>query len=543
MRFSLLYFCCFINIVFIWGQAQQTVGLFQNEDLASDAYTLFSNNQTIYLIDQCGFVVNTWESDFDPGLSSYLLKNGTLLRTAKIDGFFNGSGIAGQFELFDWEGALIWNFEYLADNIQAHHDIEPLPNGNFLAIVWERISEAEAKQNGRKYDGEVWSEKVIEIEMIGNQRANIVWEWRLWDHLIQDYDATKSNFGTVAEHPGLVDLNYIGQGQISNGDWVHFNAIAYNPELDQIALSARHISEIWIIDHSTTTAEAKTSTGGNANRGGDLLYRYGNPQVYQRGTASDQRFFKQHDVRWAPEDSPFAGHLMVFNNRKTDTTSSIEIWNPPLNSDSSYDLRSQSAYGPASVAWEYTSPDFYSSILSGAHFLPNGNLFITEGINGRFFEITAEREKVWEYLNPSGRTGAITVQGEATHRNDVFRATKYPIDYSAFSGKDMSSGIPIEWDPLESDCDTSRSSFVPSVIELEVVLLQNPVQEVLSLNANFSDRNIQLVLTDIAGRQLVEQSLEVGKNEVPVAHLASGIYFLRVIAQGQLYEVYKILKV
>lgn len=522
---------------------QQTVGLFQNDDSAMDGYTLFGNNQITYLIDECGNVVKIWKSDHDPGLSSYLLKNGNLLRTGRIDGFFNGAGIGGQFELFNWEGDLIWNFEYLEDDIQAHHDIEPLPNGNFLFIAWERISEEEAQSYGRKYEGEVWSEKIIEMEIVGTEQANIVWEWRLWDHLIQDYDSTKNNFGVVSEHPELVDLNYIGAGERTNGDWAHLNGISYNEDLDQIALSARHFSEIWIIDHSTSTEEAQTSSGGNANRGGDLLYRYGNPNTYQRGTDEDQVFFKQHDVRWVPKGYPQEGNLMVYNNIKSALMSSVEVWNPPLNSDGTYTLNNNEAFGPTAPNLTYTTPSFFSRILSGAHFLPNGNLFVTEGITGRFLEISPEEEKVWEYINPAGRDGSIIVQGEPLFRNDVFRATKYPVDYEAFEGKILEPGIPIEQNPIDIGCVASTPPPIPPVSdELEIKILGNPILDVLKFETNFSDPEIKIALTDVLGKTIIEQPLDIRENKLEVSNLAAGVYLLYFINDKKIYEVFKICK-
>ncbi len=64
----------------------QTVGLFVNGEKSFDGYTLFAPNfsKITYLIDMEGKVVHTWESDYWPGQSAYLLENGNLLRTAHL---------------------------------------------------------------------------------------------------------------------------------------------------------------------------------------------------------------------------------------------------------------------------------------------------------------------------------------------------------------------------------------------------------------------------------------------------------------------------
>ena len=93
--------------------------------------------------------------------------------------------------------------------------------------------------------------------------GQIVWEWHIWDHLIQDHDSSKDNFGVISNHPELIDINMIsatggGPPGMNSGDWFHINGIDYNADLDQIAFSSRHASEVYIIDHSTTTSEAAT---------------------------------------------------------------------------------------------------------------------------------------------------------------------------------------------------------------------------------------------------------------------------------------------
>ena len=474
------------NTIIIWliffsniCPAQQTVGLFLNTPAAQNGYTLFGNNETTYLIDNCGFKINTWESDYKPGLGIYLLENGNLLRTAKTAGEFSGGGLGGRFELFNWEGDLIWSFKYADNNYHTHHDIAPLPNGHFLAIAWEKHSQSEAQQNGRQYNGEVWSERIVEIEMVGNEQANIVWEWRLWDHLVQDHDSGQLNFGTISQHPELVDINYIGEDSNTEGDWIHFNAIHYNEALDQIAISSRNFSEIWIIDHSTSTAEAASHSGGNAGKGGDILYRFGNPYAYKRGTADDQLFFQQHDVRWTKNGQ----QLMVFNNNFSAGKSAVQIWTPPLNGYN-YTIENNEPFGPDFFDWEFSENGFFSKNMSGAQELENGNILICEADDGHLFEFTKEKELVWEYINPVNQNGFPVSQGGTPLFNDLFRATKYTEDYPAFIGKDLTPGLPIEINPLPSDCEIYLTEINEMILNHfnEIKILENPVHVLIMLN-------------------------------------------------------------
>ena len=176
----------------------QTMGLFTYEDNAYDAYTLFTPNETTYLIDNCGRIINTWTSNYKSGNSVYLLDDGTLLRTARIQStIFTGGGIGGRIEKFDWNNNLLWYYDFANNLYHQHHDIEPLPNGNILVLCWEYKSFNEAVLNGRNpnsmADNELWSTYILEVEPVGMNDINIIWEWRLWDHLVQDFDSTKLN--------------------------------------------------------------------------------------------------------------------------------------------------------------------------------------------------------------------------------------------------------------------------------------------------------------------------------------------------------------
>ena len=288
--------------------------------------------------------------------------------------------------------------------------------------------------------------KSLKSKKTGKTTGEIVWEWHVWDHLIQEYDPQKENYGKVAEHPELIHINPIewmidiseedidqlkalgyisgssdsdsddhhggpGGGNMFNpmhGDFNHTNAVSYNPELDQIALSVLGFSEIWVIDHSTTTKEAAGHTGGKRGKGGDLLYRWGNPMAYGAGILEDQQLFSQHDVQWIKPGLPGAGHLLVYNNGRGrfegDYSSADEIV-PPLDEEGNYIREPGEPFGPDLPIWTYSAPnksDLYSPFLSSVQRLGNGNTLICSGNNGDVIEVTADGEKVWNYLVSSG---------------------------------------------------------------------------------------------------------------------------------------------
>lgn len=544
LRMLSLFVCL---LVFGFLSAQQTVGLFQNNPEAYNGYTLFSNTETTYLIDNCGDVVHTWQSDYPPGNSLYLLENGNLLRTARITGAFSGGGIGGRIELFSWEGNLLWAYEHASFDYHHHHDIEPLPNGNFLLVAWERMTEEEAVANGRNSatitgDG-IWPEQIVEIEMVGTSGANWVWEWHLRDHLVQDFDETKENFGIVADHPELVNFNYPPED--NNADWNHVNGFSYNEELDQIAISAHSFDEIWIIDHSTTSEEAAGHTGGNAGRGGDLLYRWGNPLAYNQGTAMDQTLFNQHDVRWLPEGHPFAQQLMVFNNQKFGNQSAIDIWQPPLNNDSGYDLTVGETYGPTELTWTYTRPELYSVRISGAQPLPNNNILICEGNSGEFTEVTLEEETVWRYINPVSRINGPISQGSNSAGNDTFRATRYGAGYGAFEGRDLTPGVPIELNPLNDDCEIFITTNVTvENIPTDIRIINTLVNEILWIE-NLNNRYLEIKVYDLLGNLVMRASSDNLEIEMEMGSLSSGVYFVRVddVRTGVWWDLGRVVKI
>ncbi len=453
-----------------------TVGLIINDTTNSfNGYTLFAPNfnNNSYLIDNNGNLINSWASSYLPGLSTYLLENGKMLRAGKIVGnhFSNTGGAGGIVQIFDWDGTINWEYKYASPIHQSHHDIRMLPNGNVLMIAWELKTRAEAIAAGRGStlfsSNELWPDHIIEVQPSGADSGIIVWEWHVWDHLIQDIDSTKPNYGIVADHPELININFIGLESTTAADWIHLNSIDYNQKLDQIVISSREFDEIWIIDHNTTISEAAGHTGGLRGRGGDLLFRWGNPYAYNRGTEDNHVYFGQHNVNWISDSLSGSADIMVFNNglgRNEGDYSSIDQITPEFDTISGvYQLHGDSTYKPSFLTWTYTSvpvDSFFSPYISGATRQPNGNTLICSGWNGTFFEVTPAGETVWKYINPVIASGPMT-QGDTIlgigfldgKQNMVFRVYRYAPDYPGLAGQDLTPQDPIEIYPSGVFCE------------------------------------------------------------------------------------------
>ncbi len=495
----------------LFAQSQPPRGLVQADPEAGDGYTLIAPLRSgyTYLLNRQGEPVHRWKSDMPPGNAVYLLEDGDLLRAcrARETAGFHGGGIGGHLQRYDWDGNLVWDYPMADENLCQHHDVEPLPNGNVLVIAWERVSRADAIAAGFAPDAigdEIWLDQVLEVKPEGATGGRVVWRWRTLDHLVQQRSKDAANYGRVAESPGRINcdhnsrgnapgpaelarlrgLGYVGgdeeepdeappergqdRGRGGGADWQHVNAISYNAELDQIALSVHRFNEVWIIDHAISTEQA-------AGPRGDLLYRWGNPQAYAAGRRSDQRLFSQHDVRWVRTDAG-EWELSVYNNganRPGGNYSSVERIRLPRDARGAYRI-TDGRFGPDEPTWRYAGTEkerFYSSHISGAEQLPGGNMLVCVGESGRVFEVTPDGRIVWDYRNPHGgdlredRRGPDRRRGgppsDRARRgpppdgrggpppggpggrrgpgegNALFRAQRYPADYPGLAGRTL----------------------------------------------------------------------------------------------------------
>jgi hypothetical protein len=479
---------------------------------ASPGYTLFSpfRGKNTYLIDMQGNVVHYWpypEGWSTPGREAVekharLLRDGTLFRGAINRSAAGGSG--ARYHQYSWDGELLWEHVEEREGYNPHHDFvviwnPKLEQRTLLYLATRQKTHDEVLALGadpsRSEDYGSNPDGIVEVDMNGN----VIWEWNISDHVVQDLDPSLPNYGVIRESPGKMDINFADNG--ISGDWIHANSMDYNETLDHIVINNSTHSESYVIDHGATfvPGDPEASVALAASDAGDFLYRWGNPCVYDSGRCPSvsrdgrtinhghQQVFFTHDVQWITEQEtwtgeplPGEGNMLIFDNgaRRLDTTySSIIEFNPydgPMK-NGVYVPETRAGYGPGpaapgggmgmgmgmgggalvsnQVVWKYQSAlpnSFYSQYISSAQRLPNGNTLINSGAKGHFFEVTRDREVVWEYINPVGdRTGdeygihKIMTDSVGRTFNSVFKVVRYPLDYPGLDGKDLTPKGPI----------------------------------------------------------------------------------------------------
>lgn len=418
-------------------------------------YTFFAGSRVFtdtFLIDMDGNLVHTWPSEYKASMASYLLDDGAILHPANdpnIVSFVSKGkgGRGGRIERIAWDGTLEWSYKIGNTDFIQHHDIEPMPNGNVLAIVWERHTRGEAIAAGRDpclIGDLLWSDTILEIEPVGATGGNVVWSWVAWDHLVQNYDANMANYGDPCAYPGRIDINFPVGSKAE--DWLHMNAVAYNADLDQIVVSPRRYSEVWVISHAPGAS-------------GELMYRWGNPQAYGRGTAADEILDGPHNAQWIPEGTPGAGNMTVFNNARNRGYSSVDEWELPWDANTgTYYLAPGAAYGPNALTWTCDNIDgeqFSQRSMGGFQRLPNGNNLICLPPNGQFIETDETCSTVWSYSHTVAPESIFKATRIDPHDPRLAGRLDCPRDLTAFSAEwlrtnceanDHCNGVDCNWD-------------------------------------------------------------------------------------------------
>jgi outer membrane protein assembly factor BamB len=331
----------------------------------------------------------------------------------------------------DWNGKEVWRFDH-TEQVQTkdgktvwaarqHHDwqregspvgyfapgAEPLAtSGRTLILTHKNVTKPEIT------DKLLEDDHIIEVSWSGK----ILWDWLASDHIDElgfSEDARNAIYRSVPLNKDR-----------GSADWLHMNAMSYvgpnhwfeagderfNPE--NILFSSRNANIIGIIDRS-----------------GAIVWRLGPDYRQSEAQAKIGQLIGQHDPHIIPEGLPGAGNLLVFDNGGA---AGYGFANPaaPAGQDSLRRFNSRVLeINPVTLekVWEYSIPGteqfrFFSQYVSAAQRLPNGNTMITEGADGRIFELDPEGEIVWEYVSPY-------FGSKVTNRNMMFRAYRVPYEW------------------------------------------------------------------------------------------------------------------
>lgn len=411
---------------------------------AATGYTLFEQGGSAYLINNCGEWVNKWNF-ISPKYHAKLLPNGHLIYI---------EWVSNKLIERAWDGSIVNELEVMDKTITLDYEVIVLPNDNYLCIARKEWSQAQFDSIGYIDNAAGFPQEVDVVVELDRTTGEVVWLWNTADHVIQDEDPMLPNFGNVKNNPQRLDM-----AGISPYDWPEeffmINGMDYNADLDQIVVSLRKAGEIAIIDHSTTLAEAASSSGGNSGKGGDLLYRWGNPKNYDRGTEADQYLFYQHNPNWI-QHGEHAGKIIMYNNglnrpgvsyyERYSTVPIIAL--PAMSAGGNYALGTDEPYWPLTPNEDYskitTNHDFYSNYTSAAKVLPNGNILISVGGDSEIFELKPNGAEVWRYHLPGDPF--------------LFRVEKYAPDYPAFIDKELEPMGTLEDPPSTVPCNLNTAT-------------------------------------------------------------------------------------
>ena len=453
--------------------------IYWDTNQTDNGYTLFGVGGTTYLIDMEGRVVHTWPIGTNP----HLLDDGSILDASNDD----PSGFGG-FAQVSWDGIEVWSYTETRTNYLPHHDFirifnPKLGTNTTLYTANKTVTQAQAIAAGcdpadGPYEGSQ-IDAIVEVDMSGN----VVWEWWFFDHAVQDFDPTKSNYvASVSNAPGRINLNL--PGRPVRRDWLHCNSLDYNADLDQIVVNSVQ-GEFYVIDHGGTfiAGDPTGSIALAASSAGDFLYRFGDPARYKQGnppsiltnwtesTTGNKQIGGAHHVSWIPEGFPGAGNFLVFNNSQylfehTQASYVFEIngfldastndtgayVNPPVAGYDTWPAPGSNAdkapkQMSRQIVWSYgsqASHGMFSHIGSSAQRLANSNTLVCADTEGHIIEVTPSGEAVWEYINPDSSDGILKFKRDHWPMyNSLFRAYRYRASDPPLLGRTLTPGSTI----------------------------------------------------------------------------------------------------
>jgi hypothetical protein len=393
-----------------------------------NGYTVLSPlaTQAVIVIDMNGNVVKRWDGYNDSaGGPARILPNGTVVAAA---GARPGHQESLELVQRDFDGKVLWQFDHnqqieTRDNktiwsARQHHDWQrsDFPAGYYSPATTPSLTGAKtlllthtSHENAAVAPGMLEDDRLIEISWDGK----ILWEWTASEHI--------DELGLSAEARAAIRTGAGANPARNSFDWLHTNSATYvGPNHwfdegdrrfapDNVIISSRQASLLAIVA-----------------RDGKIVWRIGPDFSETEALRKIRQIIGQHHAHFIPPGLPGAGNLLVFDNGGA---SGYGTPTPVAPSGQGIYARANSRVleiNPVTLelVWSYVQPaQFYSTNISGAQRLPNGNTLVTEGAPGRMFEVTRDGAIVWEYMSPFfGTTGP-------RPSNSVYRAYRVPYDW------------------------------------------------------------------------------------------------------------------
>lgn len=469
----------FISSIFMQGVFSQST---------FDGYTFVFSGKKAYLYDMDKKVIKTWTVQNNIEGCADLLRDSSIIVPTKASGGFAGLALPhGHFQIINWNGEITWDYTYASSSYMPHHDIEPV----------YRTNDPKEKPTFLIPCYTEWGDKIVELRPTGKTTAEVIWEWNASDHTCESNCKDKSD---------LLDKSKGGVGCFNKtSDAMHVNNVSYNRTLDQLILSCKGYNEMIVIDHSTTTAQAKTSSGGKYGKGGSILYRWGCPANYGAGTAKSV-LKGQHHCCWVQDTMigtnlpiPGGGNFMSIDNGNK---RGIEILNPFKNGI--YSREANQAFEPATILWSY-SPSGLASNEGSIQRLPNGNYLIcTGGFNSGFSG--GGSSKIYE-VTPSGTSG--TIVWELGNFGTSTEGYRYAYSY------------------LTGASTPAKKSVSSLVKNKSITTISNRYNGRVHISVNGENKFNHLSLFSLSGRELIKTADAISQSSWDLGAIPDGIYFVK----------------
>ncbi|RYY76441.1 MAG: ArsR family transcriptional regulator [Gammaproteobacteria bacterium] len=401
---------------------------------AYNSYVLFAgSDKKTHLIDLNGNEVHQWPYNgfpsvfIDPQLTGGKKGHVLVQLTGETGGKNNGA--SQSLGEVDWNNKIVWKWggakaqdayattttatdaSGYGTEIRQHHDWHRLPNGNTLILI----------NYVRPVTG-FKAEKILEDGIYELTPSNaVVWKWSAFEHL-EEFGFSEASLKLIKDSLTRNDkalpfdyLHFNNMSVVGPNKWFDAGDTRFHP--DNIVVASREANFTAIIDKKSGKIVWHIGPDYEPSAGANKLPR------------KVDQISGQHDAHIIPKGLPGAGNLLVFDNQGAAGYPSAKLNTQPGSRVLEIDPVKKE------IVWQYTgassggpSYSFYSSYISSARRLPNGNTLIDEGMTGRFIQVTNKGEIVWEYVSPYFSTPKAD-DPSAVSINTVFRAQPVPYDW------------------------------------------------------------------------------------------------------------------